>query len=64
MEVEFMDEPVECRIKRGVVYLSWPSGYRKAIPIDIFRRNLAAGQKALAEFDAKHGVVGLRRGHG
>ena len=60
--VEFVDEPCDVEIKRGVVYLIWPNG-RRAFPIDVFRANMARCQKALAEFDAKRGVVSIRKGH-
>lgn len=65
MGVEYMDEIHTVEIKRGIAHLSWPSGGDRAIPLDIFRQNVARSVRALAEFDAKCAVVPFpRTGHG
>ena len=60
--IDFIEDPFEVHIKRGTAILSWPSGIRRAVPLDVFRiEHLRAGQ-ALAEHDARRAeVVPIKR---
>lgn len=61
MEVEFVEEPFEVEIKKGVAIHRWPSGRKRAVPIDVFRVQVERANKALAEFDASHAVLPIRK---
>lgn len=58
---DFIDEPFTVEIRHGFALITRSSG-RRAIPLHIFRQEYALAGKALAEFDAGHGVVQIRAG--
>jgi hypothetical protein len=58
--VEFVDEPFTITIKQGNAICSYSNGVRRAFPLAVFRQDVARANKALAEFDARKGVVPIR----
>ncbi len=59
-DTKLVDEPCDVAIKGAVAYCTWPDGERRAVPLDVFRTNIARCQRALEEFDAKRGVIQLK----
>jgi hypothetical protein len=60
--MEFVEDPFEVEIKNGVAILSRPDGTRRAIPLHVFRMDVARAIQALADYDARKAeVVPIRR---
>jgi hypothetical protein len=57
---ELIDQPWTVTIRKGIAYCEWPTGERRATPIDVFRKSIAHAVKVLADFDARSGVTRLR----